>query len=134
MKNQFKPLIIAFTFIVFSCNLSLSQTTGKTTVFSGKAKFLMTEINFENFKAYQNCVGLVMFENVSGRTLRIAAITKEFGYILVNMKSQKIRPKQKGILTYTLINPSPGEHHSNSLIFFKEFNDPVKIAIKGNFL
>jgi hypothetical protein len=135
MKKQFQHLIFISTVVLFSINLSFGQSiTGKSKVYSGKAKFLMTEINFKNFKAHKNCVGLIMFENVSKKTLNIAGVTKEFKSMAVTIKSQKIRPNAKGILTYTLINPSPGEFHSSSLIFFKEFNDPVEVAINGNFL
>jgi len=135
MKKQFINLIVVIiTAVLLSPSLSFGQNIGKTKVYSGKAKFLMTEINFDNFKAHENCAGLIMFENVSKKTLRVAAVTKDLGNVAVSLKSQNIKPHQKGILTYTLINPSPGELQSTSLIFFKEFNDPVKITISGNFL
>lgn len=135
MERLIKHLIVVSTVISFSINLSFAQATvAQSKVYSGKAKFFMTEINFKNFKAHENCVGLIMFQNISKKTLRIAAVTKESGSVDVTIKSQKIRPHQKGILTYTLINPPQGEFNGSSLIFFKEFNDPVKVDISGNFL
>lgn len=135
MKKQFQLLALIITIVLFSINLSFGQSNiGVTKVFAGKAKFLMTEINFNNFKALKSCIGLIMFINVSKKTLNITGVTKEFGNMIIDIRSQKIKPNGKGILTYTLIKPSPGKFTSNSLIFFKEFNDPVNIAIKGNFL
>lgn len=117
--------------------LNVSFTTPKTgnnKVFGGKANFLMTDIHFNNFKAYEDCVGLILFINVSKKTLNIKAVTQEYESIIVDVRSQKVPPGGKGILTYTLKSPEPGKFLSSSLIFFKQFNEPVKINISGNFV
>ncbi|HEX2533194.1 MAG TPA: hypothetical protein VHK69_05635 [Chitinophagaceae bacterium] len=103
-------------------------------VFAGKVKFLTTENFFNNLKAHEDYVGLILFFNISKKPLTVAGITKEYDNVEVSLRAQKIPPGGKGIITFTIRNPEPGAFKNSSLIFFREFNEPVAITLKGHFL
>lgn len=136
MQRQRKYVIIGiFSLILFSINLLYAQSKPiESKVYFNRAKFLNTEIHFNKFKPYKDCVGLVMFINISKKTLRIKEITHESESVQVKMKSQTIRRNKKGILTFLIKNPPPGEFKEVSYLFFEGISDPVPIHITGTFI
>lgn len=129
-------LITVFSLLIVSEGFSQKKPKeiSQPKVFFNKVKFLNTNVNFDNFVAGKSCVGLIMFINISDQPLRIRETTQDCSCYTVAIQSKVIQPGEKGIINYTLSNPSFGKLNKKSFIFFDNINTPVPITITGTFI
>ena len=100
----------------------------------GKAKFLMTEVNFKDLPANKPYVGLIMFINISEEPLTILEINNECSCFSASPRERIVYPNEKGVITYKVDNPPKGTIRKKSFIRFKEMKEPVGIIIRGRFI
>jgi len=127
-----KPLYTYLLVMLWSIAVTAQKKSDPKII--GKAKFLMTEVNFNNLPANKPYVGLIMFINVSKEPLTILEINNECSCFTASPREKVIYPNEKGIITYKVDNPPKGSLRKKSFIRFKEMKEPVGIVIRGSFI